>query len=168
MLAEVALGVEISEDRDHTSVAAAGYGADGALVVELACYLDGPDAGVNAVVSLRAAVSVLAVAVDPRSPGATLIRPLESAGVTVTQLSTPDVVVAQGEFMDALKGGRLKVVAAPELDRAARLAMTRPLAGGSAWQRRGAMVDAGPLTAATWAVWAAAHVQPASFFASWR
>ena len=52
----------------------------------------------------------------------------------------------------------LKVVAAPELDRAARLAMTRPLAGGSVWMRRGAMVDAGPLAAATWAVWAAAHV----------
>ena len=80
MLAEVALGVEISEDRDHTSVCAAGYAPGGGAVVELAAYLDGPDAGVAAVLSLRAAVTVLAVAVDPRSPGATLIRPLEAAG----------------------------------------------------------------------------------------
>jgi hypothetical protein len=158
MLAEVALGIEISEDRDHTSVCAAGYAPGGGAIVELAAYLDGPDAGVAAVLSLRAARMVLAVAVDPRSPGATLIRPLEAAGVVLTKLSTSDVVVAQGEFMDGLKGGRLKVVAAPELDRAARLAMTRPLAGGTAWMRRGAMVDASPLTAATMAVWAAAHV----------
>jgi hypothetical protein len=73
-------------------------------------------------------------------------------------LSTSDTVVAWGEFMDALKGGRLKVVAAPELDQAVRLAMTRPLAGGTAWMRRGALVDSSPLTAATWAVWAAEHV----------
>jgi hypothetical protein len=158
MLAEVALGVEISEDRDHTSVCAAGYGPGGGAVVELAAYLDGPDAGVAEVLSLRATQTVLAVAVDPRSPGATVIRALETAGVIVTKLSTSDVVVAQGEFTDALKRGSLKVVAHPELDRAARLAMTRPLAGGSMWMRRGVLVDAGPLAAATWAVWAAAHV----------
>jgi hypothetical protein len=157
MLTEVAVGVEISEDREHTSVAAAGY-ADGVLVLELAAYLPGPDAGTGEVLSLRAGRSVRAVAVDPLSPGATLIRPLEAAGVTVTQLSTSDVVVAAAEFMDALKGGRLKIVASPELDRAARLVMTRPLAGGSAWMRRGALVDVSPLTAGTWAVWAALHV----------
>jgi hypothetical protein len=167
MLAQVAVGVEISEDRENTSVAVAGF-ADGVLVLELAAYLPGPDAGTGEVLALRAARTVLSVVVDPRSPGATLIRPLEAAGVAVTQLTTSDVVVAQGEFMDALKGGRLKIVAAPELDRAARLAMTRPLAGGSAWDRRAPAVDVSPLTAGTWAVWAALHAAPAQFFAAWR
>ena len=158
MLAEVAAGVEISEDREHTSVAVAGRGPGGVLVLELAAYLPGPDAGTAEVVSLRGQRALTTVAVDPRSPGATLIRPLEAAGVIVTQLSTSDVVVAQGEFMDALKGGRLKIVPSAELDAAARLAMTRPLAGGSAWMRRGALADVSPLTAGTWAVWAALHV----------
>jgi hypothetical protein len=154
MLAEVTLGLEISEHRDRTSVAAAGYGADGAAVVELAAYLDGPDAGVAKVKELQAARVVLAVAIDPHSQAATLLKPLADAGVAVTELKAIDVIVAHGRFLDELKAGRLKVVGSPELDQAARLALARPLGGGSTWLRRGVAGDVAPITAATWAVWA--------------
>jgi hypothetical protein len=40
---EVALGVEISFDRAHTSIALAGRGKDGRIVVELAAYVPGTD-----------------------------------------------------------------------------------------------------------------------------
>jgi hypothetical protein len=153
VIAEVAVGAEISQDRAHTSVAAAGYGPDGSVVVELTHYLDGPGAGVAAIEGLRTARTVLAVVVDPHSQAATLIRPLRAAGVTVTELKTTDLPVAHGGFLDALNAGRLRHVEAPELTAAVRAGQSRPMGGGSTWARRGALVDVSPLTAATWAVW---------------
>jgi hypothetical protein len=167
MLAEIAIGLEISHpDRDHTSVALAGYDGGGGMVVERVSYLDGPDAGVGAVLALRKERKVIAVAVDPRSQGATLVRPLEAAYVEVTKLGTADVAAAHGQFMDLLKAGGLKIASSPELDRAARRADTRRLAGATAWMR-GEDVDMSPLTAATWAVWAVLHAPrypPAEIF----
>jgi hypothetical protein len=43
MLTERALGIEISEARDHLSVAAAGYIDGDFILVELAAYLTGTD-----------------------------------------------------------------------------------------------------------------------------
>jgi pimeloyl-ACP methyl ester carboxylesterase len=157
MLAECALGIEISEDRRHTSIAAAGHpvAADGFVVIELAAYLDSPADGVTSVVvALQAARTVTRVAIDPHSHAATLIKPLRAAGVRVTELSTSDVVVAHGDFLDELNAGRIRHVGHPQLDAAVRHGMQRPLGGASTWDRRNAPVDIGPLTAATWALWA--------------
>jgi len=160
VLTECALGIEISEDRRHTSIVAAGNVAGGFVLVELAAYLDGTTGAVDAVVVLRAERTVVAVAVDPHSPAATLLRPLSDAGVAVTTLSTSDVAVAHGELLDELAAGRLRHVADARLDAAVRHGTQRPLGGASAWDRRGAAVDVGPLTAATWAVWALRNAPP--------
>jgi hypothetical protein len=53
MVTEVALGIEIAEARDHTSVAAAGYVDGGFILVELAAYVAGTDP-VPEVLRLRA------------------------------------------------------------------------------------------------------------------
>lgn len=169
MLTECVLGVEISEDRAHTSIAAAGDIAEDMVLIELAAYLDGADSGVAQVLSLRAARSVLTVVIDPHSPAATLIRPLTEAGVVVTEPSTSDVVVAHGSFLDLLSAGRLRHAGQPQLDAAVRHGTQRPLGGAQAWNRRGAMVDVAPLTAATLAVWGLRSVpRPPAFFAAWR
>ncbi|MGH8835719.1 MAG: hypothetical protein ACRDWG_12120 [Actinomycetes bacterium] len=156
MLLECALGVEVSEDRRHVSVAAAGWppSSEGFAVIELAAYLDYPADVVATVTGVRDTRTVLTVAIDPHSNAANLIRPLSDAGIPVTELSTADVVVAHGDLLDELNGGRLRHVPHPQLDAAVRHGMQRRLGGASTWERRGAPVDVGPLTAATWALWA--------------
>ena len=108
MLTVCALGVEVSEARDHVSIAAAGEIDGGFVLVELAAYVDGTDP-VAEVLRLQAEREVLAVAVDPHSPAATVIKPLTDAGVEVVKLSTHDLAVAHGELLGHL--GRWAVAA---------------------------------------------------------
>lgn len=166
--AEQVLGIEIAEDRGHTSIAAAAALPADMVVIELAAYLDGTDA-VAQVLDLRTARTVLAVVIDPHSPAATLIKPLTDAGIEVTQASTSDVAVAHGSFLDLIAAGRLRHTGQAQLDAAVRHGTQRPVGGATMWERRNDPVDVAPLRAATLAVWgllARPPVQP--FFAAWR
>ena len=158
MLTVCALGVEVSEARDHLSIAAAGEVDRDFILVELAAYLDGTDP-VADVLRLQAEREVLSVAVDPHSPAATTVKLLEDAGVEVTKLSTHDLAVAHGEFLDTLAAGRLRHVSDPRLDAAVRHGTARRLGGAAAWERRGSAVDVAPAVAAEIAVWALGHAR---------
>ena len=167
MLDMVVLGLQISEDRAHTSIAAAGR-LDGDFVgVQLAAYLDGVATAVAEVLALRAEWTVSLVVVDPHSPAATLIRPLTDAGVAVTEPSTSDVVIANGTFTDLVAARKLRIAAHPMLDAAARHGTQRALAGARAWERRGSSVDIGPIDAATMAVWGLLNRSAPFFAAKW-
>jgi hypothetical protein len=152
MVNRVALGIEISEDRAHTSIVGAGYVNTGIVLVDLLAYLTGTDATAT-VLRLGKTRTVQSVVIDPHSPGATLIKPLTDAEVTVTQPSTSDIPVAHGSFLDELGASRLRHAGQPELDAAVRHGAQRPLGGATAWQRRGMPADVSPLAAATLAVW---------------
>jgi hypothetical protein len=102
---------------------------------------------------------VHAVALDPRSPAATAVAPLQAAGVNLIELSTHDVAVAHGGFVDALAAGRLRHTGQPELTSAIRHGQHRRLGGATAWERRGAAVDVSPALAAEIAVWALLDVE---------
>lgn len=153
-LERVALGVEISVDRMHTSVAAAARTGN-AVTVALVEYLDGSDTAAKVAEIAGRAADLLGVVIDPRSPAATLIGPLESLGVAVTQVNAHQVAVAHGRFVDELRAGRLKIADHPQLDAAAQHALTRPLSGAEALERRKPAVDTSPLVAAELAVWKA-------------
>jgi hypothetical protein len=159
MVTEVALALEISEDRQHTSIVAAGCLEGDLVLLELVRYLDGTDA-VPAVLELRGQRTVLTVVVDPHSHAATLIAPLEAAGVAVTRPSSSDVVVAHGGFLDTLAAGRVRHAGQPELTAAARHLEQRRLGGASAPERRGAPVDVAPAVAAELALWALEAAPP--------
>jgi hypothetical protein len=167
MLTECALGIEISEARDHVSIAAAGFIDGDFILVELAAYLSGTDP-VAEMLRLRAERTVTAVALDPRSPAATVVKPLKDADVQLTELSTHDLAVAHGEFLDAVTAGRLRHAGQAELTTAIRHGQQRRLGGATAWERRGATVDVSPALAAELAVWALEHVKPPQVFAVWR
>jgi hypothetical protein len=167
MLTECALGIEIAEARDHVSIAAAGSIDGGLVLVELAAYIDGTDPTAE-VLRLRTERKVSAVALDPRSPAATALKPLKDAGIDVTELSTHDVAVAHGEFLDAVAAGRLRHAGQAELTAAIRHGEQRRLGGATAWERRGASVDVSPALAAELAVWALEHVKPPQVFVAWR
>lgn len=153
MVAEIALGIEVAEDRRHTSVVSAGCLQGEMVLLDLLAYLDGTDP-VEAVLEIRRLRSVLAVVVDPHSHAATCIRPLEAARVKVTQPSASDLVVAHGGFLDALAAGRVRHQGQAELTAAARHLEQRRLGGATAPERRGAPVDVAPAVAAELALWA--------------
>jgi hypothetical protein len=99
-----------------------------------------------------------AVAIDPHSPAATLIKPLtdplRNAGVKLLLPSTSDVVVAHGNLLDTLAAGHLRHAGQPKLTDAVRAGTQRPMGGAAGWYRRGEQVDGSPLRAATLALWA--------------
>jgi hypothetical protein len=163
----VCLGIELSEDRAHTSIVAAGA-AGAAVLVELVAYLTGTATTVATVTEIQDSVTVTATVIDARSGAATLIRPLVDAGITVTEPTASDLAVAHGLFLDAVNAGQLRHVADPRLDEAARFGTQRRLSGAAAWDRHGAVVDVAPLSAATLAHWAHVMLQPQPFFAALR
>lgn len=148
---QVAFGAEISENRLRCAVAKA-YRADGRITVEVVWY-DLP-AGAPAFLDDRYMTEdPVAIALDPKSQSATLIKPLGERGVPVTKLSAEDVAVAHGEFIDLVTGHELRQLDQPELTAAIRGAQQRSLAGAKAWERR-VVTDQAPLNASTFAVWA--------------
>jgi hypothetical protein len=167
MVTEVTVAVEIAQDRQHTSVAAAGLLDEDLVGVELVGYVDGTDA-VTEMLRVHAEPTVLVTVIDPHSPAATLIRPLQAAGITVTEPSTSDVVVAHGTFLDTLAAGRIRHAGQPELTAAMRYLQQRPLGGSVAPDRRDAPVDVAPAVAAELAVWALlAAPRPPTPLAAW-
>jgi hypothetical protein len=162
MVTDVALALEIAEDRRHCSVLAAGRLPDGLILLDLAAYLDGTDPTAT-VLGLREEWAVLAVVVDPHSHAATTIRPLEAAGVTVTRPTGGDVAEAHGLFLDELAAGRIRHQGQVQLTAAMRHLEQRRMGGAAAPERRGALVDVSPAVAAELAAWAVLtidHAEP--------
>lgn len=153
MSGEVAFGAAISENRKHGSIVAAGRSASGKVLVDLAPFYDHPRGLVARMETLYAKHDPVAVAVNPKSQSATLVKQLADAGIVVVQSSVEDVVVAHGEFLDLVNDGGLEHLDQKPLTDAVRAAQERDLAGAKAWQPR-VVVDQGPLVAATLAVWA--------------
>jgi hypothetical protein len=159
MVVEVALGIEISENRQHCSVVGAGRLPGDLVLLDLLAYVDGTDP-TAAVLAIGEQRTVLAVVVDPHSHAATAIGPLEAAGVTVTRPTSADLVVAHGSFLDALAAGRIRHQGQAELTTAVRHLEQRRLGGATAPDRRGAPVDVAPAVAAELSVWGLVNAPP--------
>ena len=152
MSGEIALAVEISEDRKRAAIVAAGREKDGARVVVDLVWYDHPRGAVDRLAGLNVKHDPVAVVVDPRSQAGTLLHPLAEVGVLVRQPSTAEVVAAHGIFLDLVNDGRLAHLNQPPLTAAVQAAQQRPLAGAQAWERR-VIVDQSPVVAATLAAW---------------
>jgi hypothetical protein len=167
LAAEVALAVEVDPGRTHTSIVAAGYlGGEDLVLLDLT-YLEGTDP-LAAVLGLRERQEVIAVVIDPHSPGATAIRPLEAARVAVTRPATTDVAVAHGLFVDMLRAGRIRHQRQPTLTAALQHLQARRLGGAAGPERRsGTPADVAPAVAAELSVWGLQHAPqpPEPFFA---
>lgn len=153
MSGEVAFGAAISEDRKHGAIVAAGREKDGSRAgVDLVWY-DHPRLLVRRMDELYMKHDPVAVAVNPKSQSATLVKALADVGIVVVEMKAEDVAVAHGEFLDLVNDGRLAHLDQRPLTDAVRAAQQRPLSGASAWDPKVA-VDQSPLVAATGAVWA--------------
>jgi hypothetical protein len=152
-VADAALALEISEDRQHTSVVAAGHLDGDLILLELAAYLSGTDPAA-VVAELGRHPRPLAIVIDAHSNAATLLQPLEMAGFRVSRPSSVDLVVAHGRLLDLLAEGRIRHRGQAELTAAMRHLEQRRLGGATAPERRGALVDVAPAVAAELAAWA--------------
>jgi hypothetical protein len=156
----VVLGIEVSEDRQRTSVCAAGRVGEG-LVYELVAYLAGTAGAVEEIVELHGRWKVLGVVIDPMGGATTLRRPLaEQPGIRVVEPTAADVKVAHGEFVDLHQARQVRHARRAELDAAIQHLSERPLGGQPVFERRGAPVDVAPVIAAELALWGLLNTKP--------
>jgi hypothetical protein len=163
----VAFGAAISEDRKHGSIVAAGRSGSGKILVDLSPFYDHPRLLVARMAVLYARHDPVAVVINAKSQSATLLKPLADEGIVVTEMTTEDVVVGHGEFLDLVNDGGLEHLDQGPLTAAVRAAQQRPLAGAQAWDPKGPAVDQGPLVAATGAVWGFLRWEEASSPGAW-
>ena len=152
---EVAFACEISEDRKHCSIVAAGR-AEGrpGILVDLAPFYDHPRTLVARMAVLYVKHDPVAVGGGPEVAGGDAAAAAgRGRGAGDASAGDSDVAVAHGEFLDSVNDGRLAHLDQPPLTAAVRAAQQRPLAGAQAWEPKVA-VDQGPLVAATLATWA--------------
>lgn len=155
MSTPVAYGCEISGDRQHGAIFAAGRSVrhPSKIRIERDYYQD-PAGMVLRLDELYMKHDPVAVVLDPRSQSVTLIHPLAEAGIIATRVGPEDVAAAHGEFLDLVNGQGIEHLDEPELTAAVRASQQRPLSGAQAWERKGIAVDQSPLVAATLACWA--------------
>jgi hypothetical protein len=156
---DAAFALEISEDRQHTSIVAAGHLDEDLVLLELAAYLEGTDPAA-AVAELGRQPKPAAIVIDAHSGAATLLKPLEDAGFKITRPTSVDLVVAHGGLLDLLAAGRIRHRGQAELTAGMRHLEQRRLGGATAPERRGSAVDVGPAVAAELACWALLTIKP--------
>src|SRR5258708_604793 len=93
-------------------------------------------AAADVVDALYVADDPVSVALDPRSPSATLCGQLAERGIVVARLGPEDVAVAHGEFRGLVATGQLRQFEQAGLPAAVRGAQERPLSGAGALEPR--------------------------------
>lgn len=157
---EVALALEVSEDRGHTSIVTAGQLNDEDVLIELVAYLDGVSGAVAAALDMSSARKVVATIIDPHSGAATMIKAIEDARVTVTQPTTSEAGIAHNGYLDLFRAGHVKHVRNHVLTTAMKHYEQRRLGEGTLWMRRGAPVDVSPAIASALATWGLLNAPP--------
>jgi len=157
----VCFGIDVSADRSHACIAAAGLRHDGLRHVEVVEYRRGTAWVADRVIDLVRRWSPSAVVVDAAGPAGSLLADLESARVPITLTSARDMAQACGLLYDAVDGRHLFHIGQDELTDAALAARRRPLGDSWAWARKSADSDISPLVAVTLAHWASRSAQAA-------
>lgn len=161
--AAVAFAAEVSWDRRHAVIGAAGQ-LGGMIHAELAAL---PREGTGWVISrltqLRDQWGPCAVVIDPGAPAARqLIAEAETAGLEVAQPAVRDVAGACGQFADLCRDGGLRHLGQPELDLAVAQAVKHEFGALWAWERK--IPHAAPLMAVTLALWGLDRFGPAGAY----
>lgn len=167
--ARVSFCLDVSGDRTHSHIAAAGLRADGLPHVEVVASRAGTDWPVSWFSERASLDSPMTVVVQARgAPASSLIEDLEAIeGVTVVSWGGADLGNATARLYDLVKASALVEVDGrpprreglchlpqPVLDVAAATAVPKILGdGGMAWDRRKSPTDIAPLVAVTGALW---------------
>ena len=168
IIGQVALAVDVTPDRQWTSIAAAGRNAQGVYHVELIDRLAGTSAAVARLVDLVAKHSPSAVALDAASPAGSILFDLEQAGVKVTSITARDLGQACGALFDDVAETAIAHLDDPLLNAAVHGAKRRDLGDLWAWDRKRSDVDISPLVAVTLARWVHSRSEEVVPLGAWR
>ena len=146
--AELVLGLDVSLDRDRSSICAAGVVGD-RVAVELVASRPGVDWLVPAVAELRRRHSPLAVVGVESSPARSVLEELVAAGDPVESYKAGAYSAACQVMFDLVVEGRLAHRGQPELDEAARIVGRRRAGDSWTFGRAVSSGDISPLVAAT-------------------
>ena len=91
---------------------------------------------------------------------AALVKRLQTAGVTVVEVSIEDHRRACGDFESAVASGQLWHHGQPELDDAVAAAVQKAHGDAWLWDRRHSNADISPVVAAGLAKWALENTRP--------
>ncbi|WP_030387061.1 terminase large subunit domain-containing protein [Streptomyces sp. NRRL S-241] len=167
---ELALAIDVSQDRSRSTIALAALRTDGRVHLEVVDRRPGTDWVVAAAVRLRTLHRPVAVAIaSGGSPSASLIDDLIAAGIKAPEtaeektaplrghlvvMRTGDMVEACGQAADAITQGTVRHIDQTPLTGAVNGAMTRRV--GDAWvlDRTKSLSDVSPFIAAIEARWA--------------
>lgn len=167
---DVAFAVDINPSRSHAAIVAVGLrpADDGAEAFQMAVidYRPGTDWVPARLAELKAKWSPVAIGLDVKGPGGSLLLDLDKVGIKPSEdldeprrgdlavPTAPQVAQAFGLFVDAVRQRILWHSGDVVLNQALAGSVTRPLSGGSTWDRGKAGADISPLVAATVAYWA--------------
>lgn len=148
------LAVDISPDRAHASIGAAGRSSTGeATHLELVDSRPGTDWCVPRLIELKARHAARAVVLDDAGPAGSLVPELRAVGVEPLLPGTRGLVQACGQLYDAARDGTLVHLDDPLVTAALQAAATRTLGDAWAWKRRTSAADITPLVVLTLAQW---------------
>ncbi len=153
----VFLAFDVSPDRAHAAIAAAGQreGGDG-WHVEIVEHRAGTGWVVDRLEELKRKHRPAGIFCDPSGPAGGLLADIERRGLKVTNVTTKEHGQACGVLYDAVIQGTVAHLGTPELTDAIDGAVKRHLSDGAwLWNRCTSAVDICPLVASTIALWAA-------------
>ena len=147
------LGIDVAPSRDLASLAVAAVRADGRWHEELVRRDHGTGWIVDEAVALCADNPIAMTIVDARSPAASLLGDLRTAGVQALETNTDQMTAACSGFYDATTQDQLRHTGQAQLTDALVAARKRAIGDRWAWNRMTAKSDITPLVAATLALW---------------
>ena len=143
---KMVLGVDISRERDRSSIAASSSGK-GFTPVEIIDAKEGANWVLPRVIELAKKWKA-PVVIDSGSPAASMIGELENAGVSIISIGLRDYARACGSFYDAVQAKTICHLDDPNLRQAIVGSTKRALGDSWAWSRN-ASNNITPLVAAT-------------------
>ena len=150
----VCFAVDVTPNREYSSIGVAGLRGDGKAHVEVVEHRRGTGWVVERVAGLLAAKPAVGVVIDGASPANSLLGDLSDAlDIEVTIVNGKEHAQACGMIFDAVNQDTLRHIGQAELAEAIRGAVKRPLGDAWAWSRRNSSVDISPLVAVTLALW---------------
>jgi terminase large subunit-like protein len=149
----VCFAFDVSPDRSHAAIAAAGRRKDDHVHIEVIDHRGGTGWLAERLAELVQKHNPSGVYCDPTSPAASLLPELAHLRVDVTTLSGQEQAQACGLIFDAATQGTLRHLGSPELAQALDGAARKPHGDAWKWSRRSSNVDICPLVAVTLALW---------------
>lgn len=161
----LALAVDVTPDRDWSSIGVYAPRPDGLGHVELIEHRPGTHWVVARLAELREAHQPVAIGLDLRSPAGSLLTALEKAGICRPEdpdapqrgdlaiPSTREYAAACGQFVDAFRQRKLRHIDQSQLNAAVAGAKTRTVGDAYGWARRAGSIDISPLVAVSLARW---------------